>query len=127
MTETSRRAVLRAGAFGVVVAPFASVRTAFAAATTNLYTRSRFKPLINATFKLVDTTGSWSMTLSQVNDLPNAASGDNYRFGLTFRSSAAGPPQGTYTLRRSGFTSTTLFVVPSDASRRTYQAVINRA
>jgi hypothetical protein len=67
------------------------------------------------------------MTLSQVGDLPNAASGDNYRFGLTFRSYASGPPQGTYTLRRSGFKSTDLFVVPSDTSRRTYQAVINRA
>ena len=127
MTETSRRALLRAGAFGVVAAPFVSVRTAFAAATTNLYTRSRFKPLLNATFKLVDATGSWSLTLNQVSDLPSAAAGDNYRFGLTFRSTTTGPPQGTYTLRRSGFTSTTLFVVPSDTSRMTYQAVINRA
>lgn len=126
MTETSRRALLRAGAFGVVVAPFASVRTAFAAATTNLYTRSRFTPLLNNTFQLVSATRSLSVTLSQVSDLPQAASGDNQRFGITFRSSATGPPQGTYTLRRPGFTSTTLFVVPSDASRRTYQAVINR-
>jgi hypothetical protein len=39
----------------------------------------------------------------------------------------AGPPQGTYLLRRAGFTTTTLFVVPSDASCHTYQAIINRA
>jgi hypothetical protein len=127
MTETSRRALLRAGAFGAVAAPFASVRTAFAATTTNLYTRSRFTPLRKATFKLAGATGTWSVTLSAVSDLPHAAPGDNYRFGLTFQSSVVGPPQGTYTLQRSGFTSTTLFVVPSDASRQTYQAVINRA
>jgi hypothetical protein len=127
MTETSRRALLRASALGVVVAPFASVRTAFAAATTNLYTRSRFTPLVNKTVKFAGPTGSWSMTLSQVSDLPQAAGGDNYRFGLTFRSPVAGPLQGTYTMQRSGFTSTSLFVVPSDTSRRTYQAVINRA
>jgi len=127
MTETSRRALLRAGAFGVVVAPFASVRTAFAAATTNLYTRSRFTPLLNKAFTLTGATGSWSVTLTQVSNLPQAASGDNYRFGLTFRTSVAGPPQGTFTLKRAGFTSTTLFVVPSDAGRRTYQAIVNRA
>jgi hypothetical protein len=127
MTETSRRALLRAGAFGVLVAPFTSVRAAFAAATTNLYTRSRFTPLVNKTVKFVGPTGSWSMTLSRISDLPHAARGDNYRFGLTFGSPAAGPPQGSYTLQRSGFTSTTLFVVPSDPGRTTYEGVINRA
>lgn len=126
MTDTTRRALLRASAFGVLVAPLASVRTAFAAATTNLYTRSRFSPLINKSFTLVGATGSWSVVLTQVSDLPQAAKGDNQRFGLTLRSSVSGPPQDTYTLKRGGFTSTTLFVVPSDATRRTYQAIINR-
>jgi hypothetical protein len=127
MTETSRRALLRACAFGVVVAPFASVRTAFAAGTTNLYARSRFTPLRNKAFQLTGATGTWSMTLTLVSDLANAAPGDNNRFGLTFSSSAAGPQQGTHTLRRSGFTSMELFVVPSDSNRRTYQAIVNRA
>lgn len=127
MKEASRRALLRAGAFGVVVAPFASVRTAFAATTTNLYTRSRFAPLLDRSFTLAGATGSWSAVLTQVSDLPQAAPGDNQRFALTFRTSAAGPPQGTLTAKRGGFTSTDLFVVPSDTSRRTYQAIINRA
>lgn len=125
MTDTSRRTLLRVGAFGALLAPLASVRTAFAAATTALYTRSRFTPLLNKAFTLVDTSGSWSVVLTQVSDLAHAAKGDNKRFGLTFRASVAGPPQGTYTLKRGGFTSTTLFVVPSDAGRRTYQAIVN--
>lgn len=127
MIGTSRRVLLRTSAFGVVAAPFASVRSASAAATTDLYRRSRFAPLLNARFTLVDTTGSWSITLAQVSDIPQAAAGDARRFGLTFRAASVGPPQGTYTLGRRGFAPTTLFVVPSDASRRTYQAIINSA
>ncbi len=128
MTEISRRALLRAGVFGVVLVPAVSARPAFGAAgPANLYIRSRFTPLLNAAFKMVGTTSSWSATLLQISDLPPAASGDKYRFGLTFRTPVAGPPQGSYTFRRSGFTATTLFVVPTDASRRSYQAVINRA
>ena len=48
------------------------------------------------------------------------------RFSLTFRSGSAGPEQGSYVLRRPGFRPTTLFVVPSDATRRTYEAVVFR-
>lgn len=125
MIGPSRRLLLGAGALGVLAAPFASIESAAAARAENLYGRSRFTPLVNAKFTLVDVTGSWSMTLTQVSDIPQAAVGDIQRFGLTFRASAAGPPQGTYTLRRPGFTSTLLFVVPSDATRRTYQAVVN--
>lgn len=128
MTETSRRALLRAGVLGVALAPFASASPAFAAvASSGLYTRSRFTPLLNSRFKLVGKTGTWPMTLTQVTDLPQAPGGAEHRFGLTFHSSVAGPTQGSYILRRSRFTSTTLFVVPSDASRRTYQAVVNSA
>ena len=57
MTDTTRRVLLRASAFGVLVAPFASVRTALAAVTTNLYTRSRFAPLLNCL--AVSTAGWW--------------------------------------------------------------------
>jgi hypothetical protein len=129
MTETSRRTLLRVGAIGVVLAPFASARTAFAAVTTarGLYTRSRFTQLRGASFRLVGANGSWPVTLSRVSDLPHTRRGDKLCFGLTFRTKVAGPPQGSYVLRRSRFKSTTLFVVPSDANRRIYQAVVNGA
>lgn len=126
MTDTSRRTLLRAGVFGALLAPLVSVRTAFAAATTNLYSRSRFTKLVNAKFSLVTGTSTWSVTLVSISDLAGAARGDDNRYSLTFGSSVAGPTQGTYTLQRSGFTPTTLFVVPSDSARRTYQAIINR-
>lgn len=137
MTGTSRRVLLRASAFAAVAAPFVSAESAAAARgkgpkgpkgpkrPRSLYGRSRFAPLLNAKFTLTGSTGSWLITLTQVSDIPQAAAGDAQSFGLTFRASTAGPPQGTYTLRRRGFTPTTLFVVPSDASRRTYQAIVN--
>lgn len=126
MTDTSRRVLLRAGAFGVLLAPLVSVRTALAAATTSPYSRSRFSKLQNAKFSLLGETSTWSVTLVSITDLAGAPSGDDNRYGLTFQSAVAGPPQGSYTLQRSGFTPTTLFVVPSDSARRTYQAIINR-
>ena len=126
MTGTSRRTLLRAGAFGALLAPLVSVRTAFAATTTNLYSRSRFTKLVNAKFSLVAGTSTWPVTLVSIADLPEAPRGDDNRYGLTFASSVAGPPQGTYILKRSGFTATELFVVPSDAGRRTHQATVNR-
>jgi hypothetical protein len=126
MTDTSRRSLLRAGAFGALLAPLVSVRTAFAAATTNPYSRSRFTKLQNATFSLADGTGTWSVVLLSTTDLDGAPRGDDNRYALTFRSSVVGPPQGSYTLQRNGFTATTLFVVPSDSTHRTYQAIVNR-
>jgi hypothetical protein len=126
MTETSRRALLRATAMGVVAAPFASVATAEAAPKTTLYSRARFLRHRKRGFRIVTREGRWRMTLTQVSDLPGAPRLDAHRFSLTFRCSAAGPPQGTYRFRRPGFTTTTLFVVPIDASGRTYQAIINR-
>lgn len=125
MTEISRRALVRSGAAGVVLAPFATARAAAAASSTSLYTRARFTPLRGASFKLVGPTSSVAMTLATVFDLPSAEAGDDRRFGLTFQCAASGPPQGTYTLRRPGFTSTQVFVVPSDADRRTLQVVVN--
>ncbi len=127
MTGVSRRSMMRVGALGALAAPFASARAALAAPPTNLYSRTRFGRRLNQRFTLVDGRSRWGMVLTRVSDLPRAARGDARQFTLTFRSRTAGPPQGSYTFRRPGFAPTTLFVVPSDASRRTYQAVINRA
>jgi hypothetical protein len=130
MTDISRRGLLGAGAFGLVLGPVVSGPLAAAGATTgtqDLYVRSRFTPLLGKAFTLNAKTGIWRVTLTEVADLAHPASGARHCFALTFRCSGAGPTQGSYSLRRSGFTSTTLFVVPSDAGRRTYQAVINSA
>ena len=128
MTELSRRNLLVAGALGIVLAPFASAREAFAAGTTKrgLYRRSRFAPLRQRRFTVRGPDGTWSMRLVKVRNLPHSPRRDENRFALTFRCSRGGPPQGSYTLRRDKFAPTTLFLVPSDDSRRTYEAVIFR-
>jgi hypothetical protein len=64
--------------------------------------------------------------LTKVGNLPNCHRGDAHAFSLTFRFGSTGPAQGSYVLRRPGFRATTLFIVPSDAGRRTYEAVIFR-
>lgn len=126
MTTTSRRALLGGAVLGVLGAPFASMRTA-SAAPRSPYSRARFTPLLNRRFRMVDGRRSWVVTLTEVGDLTHSAPADNRNFGLTFRSRTPGPPQGSYLLRRPGFAPTTLFVVPSDPGRRTYQVIISRA
>ena len=129
MTETTRRALLRTGAAALVLAPFASARDALAAAASRpeFYTRSRFRRQVGRSFRLVTPTRSWRMRLTKVTDLPSSPAGDRHRFAVTFTTARPGPPQGSYLVRRNRFTSTQLFVVPSDPQRRTYTAVINRA
>jgi hypothetical protein len=128
MTETSRRALLFASAWGVVAAPFVGASGASAAATTKrgLYARDRFTSLRRKSFRLEAAGRHWRVKLTKVGNLPNCRKKDPHAFSLTFRSGAAGPEQGSYVLRRPGFKPTTLFVVPSDARRRTYEAVIFR-
>ena len=126
-TRTSRRTLMRAGAIGSILAPLVPSWFAPASAGPALYTRGRFARLLKARFTLVGAGRQWRVTLAKVSDLPGAPHGDSKRFNLTFHCSVTGPPQGTYRLKRPGFTTTTLLLVPSDATRRTYQAVINRA
>lgn len=94
--------------------------------TPRLYNRGRFLPLRRKRFILTNGKVSWSVRLVKVSDIAGGARRDPRRFALTFTSSRRGPTQGTFTLKRPGFTPTTLFVVPSDDANRTYQAVINR-
>jgi hypothetical protein len=128
MKATSRRALLFASASGVVAAPFVGSAEATAAATSrrNLYARERFTSLRRKTFRLEGAGRHWRVRLTDVRNLPNCKKGDPHAFSLTFRTGSAGPEQGSYLLRRHGFRATTLFVVPSDADRRTYEAVIFR-
>ena len=125
MTELSRRAVLGASAAGAaILAVGLPAETAAAADVRVLYRRRRFARLRGRTFRLVSPAGSWTVKLTRVTDLPHAVHGDQRSFALTFRRGKAGPPQGTYTLRRKGFRPTVLFVVPSAARRRTYEVVV---
>jgi hypothetical protein len=127
MTDTSRRTLLRAGVLGIVAGPaVTAVPAPGAAANARRYRRSRFTALRGSSFRLVAADGRWRVRLTAVGNLPNAARGDEDRFTVSFRCASGGPPQGTYSLERSGFTPTLLFVVPSDAARRNYRAVINR-
>ena len=146
MTVLSRRNLIRTSILGAALAPFATARSAFAAATTkrSLYVRSRFAPLRQRRFT-VSGGGHWSMRLVKVGNLPSSRR-DEHRFALTFRCTRGGPAarsadelrpvlaadrgflrltgEGSYTVHRHGFTPTTLFLVPSDSRRRTYEAVV---
>ena len=128
MRETTRRTLLRAGAVGLALAPVLVVPEVFAAATTRrgLYTRARFTSLRRRTFRLEGPSRQWRVRLTKVGNLPNSRRGDQHRFSLTFRCGSAGPEQGSYVLRRAGFRPTTLFLVPTDAGRLTYSAVVFR-
>jgi hypothetical protein len=128
MTSTTRRSLLRAGSLALVLAPMLLAPEVYAAATTrrDLYARTRFAALRRKTFRLEGAGRHWRVRLTDVKNLPHTPRKDQHRFSLTFRSGAAGPEQGSYVLRRPGFKPTTLFVVPSDRQRRTYEAVIFR-
>jgi hypothetical protein len=128
MTTTTRRSLLRAGALGAAVVPLLLAPEVYAAATTrrDLYARKRFAALRRKTFRLDGSGRHWRVRLTGVANLPNCKKHDPHAFSLTFRSGSAGPEQGSYVLRRPGFRATTLFLVPSDARRRTYEAVIFR-
>lgn len=126
MTEMSRRAVLGASAAGaVVLASGVQAAEAAPARVADLYRRRRFARVRGRRFLLTSPAGSWAVKLTEVRDLEHARHGDQRSFALTLRRASAGPPQGTYTLRRPGFSPTVLFVVPSDARRRTYEVVVN--
>lgn len=127
MTHSSRRAVLRAGVASVVLAPLGWAIPADAAARARrLYRRRRFTPLVGRAFRLKGDRRGWNVRLKEVRNLPRASRGDDRCFRLTFTSQVSGPHQGTYLLTRKGFQPTDLFLVPSDAERRTYTAIINR-
>lgn len=140
MSDLSRRSVIAASATGLVAGGvLAPVGAADAAPTParapaarpfttspHLYARSRFAALRKARFTVRGPAGSTTMVLVSVADVPGAPHGDNRHYQLTFRCSAPGPHQGTFTLERRGFTPTSMFLVPNDEERRYYLAIVNR-
>ncbi|MDP9239534.1 MAG: hypothetical protein M3O55_02695 [Actinomycetota bacterium] len=130
MTEFSRRNLLRAGVVSAALVPFAAAAGPALAgtATPSLYRRARFTPLLDSGFTMVGESGPLTATLVRISNLPGSTAGAADRqFALTFRTAARGPAYGSYSVRRSGFTATTLFVVSSDAAHRYYRAVVNRS
>jgi hypothetical protein len=128
VTRTTRRSLIRAGALAAALAPFLAIPEVYAAATTrrDLYSRTRFSALRRKSFRLDAPGRHWRLKLIKVSNLANCKKQDSHAFSLTFRAGSAGPEQGSYVLQRPGFKATTLFLVPSDRDRRTYQAVIFR-
>lgn len=126
MNTTSRRSLLVSGIVGTALTVLIPGRSAAAATATELYSRSRFKRRVTSTFKLSSPTASWNVTLDAISDIQGVPKGAENAFGLRFSSSTGLPPQGTYTLVRSGFEATPLFVVPSDSARRHGYAIVNR-
>lgn len=142
MTDLTRRSVLGAGATGVAVtlvglpdlataAPVAdTVVPAGAAARrftreARLYRRKRFVKARKARFRVTGPGVAITLRLVAVRDIPGVARGSNRSFELTFTAPRRGPEQGTYTLKRRRFARTSLFLVPTDATRRTYRATVN--
>jgi hypothetical protein len=125
MMQTSRRAMLGAGAAAVLSASLGWAVPAEAVSPARLYRRSRFVPLVGRSWRLVGDTGRWRVTLVDISDLMGAPRGDQGQYRLTFRTSRRGPAQGSYRLVRAGFTDTPMFLVSTDDERRTYQAVVN--
>lgn len=140
MSELHRRTVVGAGATGLALGlvatgtpgPAAATATTTSAAAPRftsqaaLYRRARFAKRRNAAFRVTGAGVGISMRLVAVTDLSSgAAPGSPRSFELTFRTPRRGPEQGTYTLTRGRFAATSLFLVPTDVSRRTYRAVVN--
>jgi hypothetical protein len=136
MTDVSRRSVigagaaaLAAGALGIGVPALKPVTAQAVGDPTytsaeGLYRRSRYDALRGRGFRLSGGGTAIRVRLTGVADLTEEAAGSETGFRLTFTSKTAGPPQGTYTLRRDGFAKTSLFLVP-DQDRRTYTAIVS--
>lgn len=142
MTDLSRRTVLGASATGAAVAmvgvsvpdlavaaptaPTAAPRRARGVTRdAKLYRRQRFLKQRKARFTVSGGGMRLKMKLVAIEDIPSVAPGSKRSFSLTFRAQRRGPEQGTYQVKRSRFDRTSLFLVPTDDTHRTYRAVIN--
>lgn len=127
MTDLSRRSLLASGAVGAALSPFIGSGSAHAAKPRQAYSRARFQAQRRKRFRVSGGGGGrWTARLLEVSDLSRAQAGDDRAFGLVFRTQRPGPEQGSFTVRRHRFAPVTLFLVPTDANRRSYYAVVNR-
>src|SRR5690349_19014225 len=137
--EVSRRSVIGVGAAGLAVtavgveipqatgAPATpSIVDPSFTANAALYLRSRYTPLKRKGFSLVRGGKGTPAVLREIADIDGARAGAEEAFRLTFSVKGALPAQGTYSLRRSGFSPTSVFVVP-DPERGGVTAIVNSA
>jgi len=141
MTDLSRRTVLATGATGVAVtmvalhgaadaaplgatAPGAPAARAFTR-EAKLYRRKRFVKLRKERFRVTGPGVAIKLRLDAVRDIPRVSRGSNRSFELTFTAPRRGPEQGTYLFKRRRFAKTSLFLVPTDETRRVYRATVN--
>jgi hypothetical protein len=127
MTDLSRRSLLASGAVGAALSTLLAGAPAEAARPKRAYSRARFLPHRRKRFRVRGPGGRWTARLLDVTDLSRAQAGDDQAFGLVFRAQRRGPEQCSVTIRRRRFAPLELFVVPTDARRRTYYAVVNRS
>jgi len=125
MSDLSRRSLLAAGAWGAAMSPFLGAGSANAV-RPRAYSRARFLSLRRKRFRFAGPGGRWTGRLVEISDLSSVQAGDDQAYGLTFAARRPGPEQGTFTMQRHRFAPMTLFLVPTDAGRRTYYAVVNR-
>jgi hypothetical protein len=127
MTDLSRRSLLATGALGAALSPFVGGEAAAASKPRVAYSRARFLPHRRKRFRMRGPGGRWTARLLEITDLSTAQRGDDQAFGLVFRFQRRGPEQASVTIRRRRFAPLQLFLVPTDARRRTYYAVVNRS
>ena len=127
MTDLSRRSLLASGALGGALSTVLGAEAATAARPRVAYSRARFLPQRRKRFRISGPEGRWTARLLEVTDLSRAQRGDDQAFGLVFRFQRRGPEQASVTIRRRRFAPLQLFLVPTDARRRTYYAVVNRS
>lgn len=128
MPTLTRRILLGSGALAVAAQPVLDPVRAFAASRTaeRLYQRPRFQRRRGKRFRLVDASGAVEARLLRIRDLPSGIEGHAEQFSLTFRTARRLPPGGaTYTLQRSGFVPTAIFLTPLGETGRLCEAVVN--
>jgi len=129
--DLTRRTVLGAGATALAAAVVAGPAPAEAAATrattraVSLYRRKRWAKQRRRSFLVTGPGVKLRMTLTAVRNIPHTTAGSQRSFELVFRASRRGPESGTFDLKRSRFARTSLFLVPTDETRRTYRATVN--
>lgn len=123
MVVISRRRVLQSVPAAAIASTLPAGVAVAAKAPADPLSRSRWTPLVGATFKATSATSTSSMRLSAVEDLPGSPDSDR-RYALSFTSSRSSS-EDTYAVSRPGFATTPLHLVPG-SSGTTWTAVVNR-
>jgi hypothetical protein len=124
----SRRTVLGGGLGVLGVAVVGLEQPMARAATAQGPVRNDFVASVGKTFTVQYAGGTYRLTLTALQDLPNASAADaEYCFSLMFRPAGTSVlPDGIYSPRRSGVPRYSLFL-GRVGTGRTLQAVVNRA